>query len=267
MMEIFQSLIIGAIQGVTEFLPISSSAHLVLAPYIFSWDYRGLGFDVALHLGTVIAILFYFWKDWMAIIGSALNRKPTDNKTIVFPPNLLWQIIVATIPAAIVGYLISDYIESTLHSPILLASNLIIFGIVLYLVDRFIKKSIKIPAIGYKQSLIVGIAQSLALIPGVSRSGITMIASRSLGLNRESAARFSFLLGTPAMIGAFLFKLKDLGPSDLNSIFILGVISSTVFGFLAIKYLLEYLKRGNFSVFMWYRILLAGIVLVIYFIR
>lgn len=298
MFEILQSLIIGAIQGITEFLPISSSAHLVLAPYIFGWDYKGLNFDVALHLGTVIAILFYFWKDWTILITEAIsnlkfkisNLKSISNDKLgndklmeidqpaspaggwkmenrVYPPNLLWQIIIATIPAAIVGYLISDYVESTLHSPILLASNLIIFGIILYLVDRLTKKSEKILNISYKQSFLVGLAQSLALVPGISRSGITMIAGRSLGLSRESAARFSFLLGTPAMLGAFVFELKNLSFDNINAPFIFGVISSTVFGFLAIKYLLEYLKRGNFSVFMWYRILLATVVLIIYFMR
>ncbi len=278
MLEVFRSLIIGAVQGITEFLPISSSGHLVLVPYIFNWDYRGLSFDIALHFGTVIAIVAYFWKDWMAIItqgvgirnrGLGLGRDPRPKTQDLnnYPPNLLWQIIVATIPAAIIGYLISGYVESTFHSPILLASNLIIFGVILYLVDKFAKKSSQISQISYKQSFIVGLTQCLALVPGVSRSGITMIASRSLGLDRENAARFSFLLGTPAMIGAFVFDIKDLPLSEINMPFLLGVISSTVFGFLAIKYLLEYLKRGNFSVFMWYRIALAIIVIGIYLAR
>ncbi|MFA4995874.1 MAG: undecaprenyl-diphosphatase UppP [Patescibacteria group bacterium] len=268
MIEVYRSLIIGAVQGVTEFLPISSSAHLVLVPYIFNWDYKGLSFDIALHFGTVIAIVAYFWKDWMVLIKSAASsRQPADSDPAKYPKNLLWQIIIATIPTAIIGYLISDYVESTFHSPILLASNLVIFGIILYLVDLFTKTSSQISNIGYKQTFTVGLAQCLALIPGVSRSGITMIASRSLGLDRENAARFSFLLGTPAMIGAFIFDIKDLPLSSINLPFILGVISSTFFGFLTIKYLLQYLKRGNFSVFMWYRILLAGIVLAIYFAR
>jgi len=292
MIEIFRSLIIGAVQGITEFLPISSSGHLVLVPYIFGWDYKGLSFDIALHFGTVIAIVAFFWKDWMNIIKSAVESchselvseshhnekilKPQacrhgmqvqDDKVVIFPKNLLWQIIIATIPAAIVGYLISGYVESTFHSPILLASNLVVFGVVLYLVDRFAKKSSQISNIGYKQSFSVGLAQCLALVPGVSRSGITMIASRSLGLNRENAARFSFLLGTPAMIGAFVFDIKDLPLSGINLPFILGVVSSTFFGFIAIKYLLQYLKRGSFSVFMWYRIALAIVVLSIYFVR
>jgi len=275
MLEILQTLIIGAIQGVTEFLPVSSSAHLVLTPYIFGWGYKGLDFDVALHFGTVIAIVCYFWKDWMIIIKSAVGSRQSaeddlansKQQTANYPKNLLWQIIIATIPAGIAGFLINDYVESNLHSPILLASNLVIFGIILYLVDRLVKKSNKLETIGFKQSFFVGLAQSLALIPGISRSGITMIASRSLGLKRESAARFSFLLGTPAMIGAFLFELKDLTLSDVRMPFILGIISSTIFGFLAIKYLLEYLKRGSFSVFMWYRIALAIIVVGIYLAR
>lgn len=282
MIETFHSIILGAVQGITEFLPISSSGHLVLVPWLFNWNYEGLAFDVALHLGTVLAIVVFFWKDWTNIIAGAIGKemgvgsqeqkdinalRPTPYAKPSYPSNLLWQIIIASIPAAILGYLIEDYVESKLHSPLLLALNLAIFGVILFLVDKYAKTKLEIKNTRYKQSFIVGIAQSLALIPGVSRSGITMLAGRALGLNRESSARFSFLLGTPAMLGAFVFAAKDLAVSDLNSAFILGVISSTVFGLLAIKYLLEYLKKGSFALFMWYRIVLAIIVMSIYLIR
>jgi undecaprenyl-diphosphatase len=195
------------------------------------------------------------------------DLRPETRDLNAYPSNLLWQIIIASIPAAILGYLIEDYVESKLHSPLLLAFNLAVFGVILFLVDKYAKTKLEIKNAKYKQSFIVGIAQSLALIPGVSRSGITMLAGRALGLNRESAARFSFLLGTPAMIGAFLFAAKDLTASDLSFAFICGVVSSTIFGFLAIKYLLEYLKKGSFAVFMWYRIALAVIVMAVYFAR
>lgn len=263
MNEIFQTSIIGAIQGITEFLPISSSAHLVLTPYIFNWDYKGLGFDVALHFGTVLAILFFFWEDWKIIIKSGLGIK----KNAQYPSNLLWQIVVASIPAGVVGYLIQDYVESKLHSPLLLAFNLALFGVILYLVDKKAIAKVKIKDANYLRSITVGFAQSLALIPGVSRSGITMLASRALGLNRESAARFSFILGTPAMIGAFLFEAKDLNANNLNVPFITGVVFSSIFGFLAIKYLLQYLRRGSFAVFMWYRIIIAILIAYLYFVR
>lgn len=270
MTETIHSTILGIIQGITEFLPISSSGHLVVIPYIFKWKDNGLSFDVALHLGTTIAIIGYFWKDWVNIVAKAFGKKNVlENKDEDdYPSNFLWQIIVATIPAAILGMILDKAAEKYFHSSIIMISiNLIVFGVILWAVDKYLKKDRRTDAISYKQSFLVGLSQSLALVPGISRSGITMIASRSLGLDREKAARFSFLLATPATLGAFIFKLKDLGPNDLNSIFISGVISSTIFGFLAIKYLLQYLKRGSFSVFMWYRIALAIVVLSIYFAR
>ena len=274
-MEIIRSFIIGGVQGISEFLPISSSGHLVLIPYIFKWDYNGLSFDVALHFGTVIALVAYFWRDWMRIIklgfgGKELEDKSTEN--IQYPKNLLWQIIVASVPAAIVGVLANDFIDRAFHSSsslgmLVIAINLALFGVILWFVDQRSKKSTKIKDITYKESIWVGLAQSLALIPGVSRSGITITTSRALGLNRESAARFSFLLATPAMVGAFILKFKDISANDMNPVFIVGVISSTIFSFLAIRFLLNYLKKSDFSVFVWYRIVLAISILGIYILR
>lgn len=269
-MEIIRSIIIGGIQGISEFLPISSSGHLVLIPYIFKWDYNGLSFDVALHFGTVIAMLVYFWSDWMEILRGAFNKsKKIDSK---YPKGLLWQIILATIPAAIVGFLFNDYIDKTFHSNsslgmLVIAFNLAFFGLILWFIDSKSKKTLEIKNVTFANSFMVGLAQTLALMPGVSRSGITITTSRALGLNRESAARFSFLLATPAMVGAFLLKFKDIGANDLNPIFIVGVISSTIFSFLAIRFLLNYLKKSDFSIFVWYRILLAIAIFGIYFAR
>lgn len=270
-MEYFQSSILALIQGITEFLPISSSGHLVLVPYIFNWDYRGLSFDVALHFGTVIAIIAFFWKDWLAVSKNAFGFKKlkADSqkpKATNLPANLLWQIIIASIPAAIVGFLINGYIESSLQSPLLIAVNLIFFGLLLWLSDKISKKSRQLSAISYKLSFAVGLMQSIALIPGVSRSGITMTGARFAGLGREDSARFSFLLGTPAMIGAALFESIKFDFSSINPSFILAIIVSAITGFLAIKYLIEYLKRGNFAVFAIYRIVLAVIVLLFYFL-
>lgn len=258
-MEILHSIILGITQGISEFLPISSSAHLVLLPYLFHWQYNGLVFDTALHLGTVIAIIFYFYKDWLNILGIQRSQ-PTD-----LPKNFLWQIIIASIPAAIAGLILENYVEKYFHSPLLLAINLIIFGIVLWATDKMTQSKQEIGKITFMQSLVVGISQCIALIPGVSRSGITMIASRGLGLKRDAAARFSFLLGTPAMVGAFLIQSRKLGPSDLNLPFFLGVIFSALAGFLAIKFLMNYLKKSSFSILLWYRIILAIIVLIVFF--
>jgi len=268
MIEIIRSVIIGGVQGVSEFLPISSSGHLVLIPYLFKWDYNGLSFDIALHFGTAIAIIAYFWKDWMRIIKKTINPKyDTEYIEHDYPDNFLWKILVASIPAAILGVFLDKYVETYLHSPLLIAFNLIFFGLVLWLFDKHSKSSLIVKNVSYSQSFIVGCAQAIALMPGVSRSGITMTASRFFGLKRKDAARFSFLLATPAMIGAFLISAKDIVGNDLNLVFLLGVLSSTFFGFLAIKYLLKYLERGSFSVFVWYRIVLAIIITVIYFVR
>lgn len=277
MIEIIRSIVIGAVQGVSEFFPISSSGHLVLIPYIFKWNYEGLSFDVALHFGTAIAILAYFWRDWLKIISSAIfnlkfrifNGGKIINKISdsEYPSNFLWQILVASIPAAIVGFFLDDIVEEKLHSPLLIAFDLVIFGFLLWVVDKYSKKDRKPEKISYKQSFLIGCAQSIALFPGVSRSGITITASRALGLDREKAARFSFLLATPAMFGAFIFKAKDLVLDDFNWVFISGVIASGFFGFIAIKYLLQYLKGGSFAVFLWYRIAIAIIVAALYFVR
>lgn len=284
MIEIIRSFFVGGIQGVSEFLPISSSGHLVLIPYIFKWNYNGLAFDVALHFGTLIAIIVYFWCDWKIIIANAIIRtqgigfrsQDSINQTFQpktsdlspnYPPNLLWQLLVATIPAAIVGVLIKDIVETKLHSPLLIAGNLIFFGILLWLFDKYSESDKKISAMKYGQSFLIGVVQSISLMPGVSRSGITMAAARSLGLDRESAARYSFLLAAPAMLGAFLLKIKDINSSSLDISFLIGMIASAIFGFIAIKYLLQYLKKGSFAVFLWYRILIAAIVLSIYFSR
>lgn len=284
MIEIFRSIIIGGIQGISEFLPISSSGHLVLIPYVFKWDYNGLSFDIALHFGTVVAIIVYFWKDWMGIIASAImpsrklkvesrklskysEIKPNGNPIRQFPSNLLWQLLVASIPAAILGLFLDKYVEKYFHSPLLIAFNLIFFGIALWLFDKYAKETIFIKNVTYAQSFLIGCAQAIALFPGVSRSGITMTCSRYFGFSRKDAARFSFLLATPAMIGAFLISAKDIVGNDLNLVFLLGVLSSTIFGFFAIKYLLKYLERSNFSVFVWYRIILAVIIITVYFSR
>lgn len=280
MIEFFQAIFIGLVQGTTEFLPISSSAHLVAIPYIFNWQYNGLAFDVALHFGTVIAIIAFFWRDWLSIVVRAIPNfqlRPFDSNSgrselvedqnskfdrFDYPKNLLWQILVASIPAAIIGFLIQDLIEKSFHGPMMIAINLILFGLILWFVDTSAKKNSKIKDISFGQSFLVGIAQSIALVPGVSRSGITMIASRGIGLKRESAARFSFLLGTPAMIGAFLLKFKDLTPAELTLPFFISVATSAIVGFLAIKFLLNYLKKSNFSIFLWYRIAFAALIII-----
>lgn len=276
-MSTLQAIILGLIQGVGEFLPISSSGHLVVLPYIFGWDYQGLNFDIALHFGTVLAIIIYFWRDWLAIISSGIQqfnneqsaRAESDNNETIkqYPSNLFWIILVASIPAAIAGYFLQNLAEHALRNPLLVAIFLAVFGLILWLADAASSGDKKIKDIGYLKGFIVGIAQAVALFPGVSRSGVTATAGMFLGLSRKTAMRLSFLLATPAMIGAFLLTLKDFQTSTINFAFILAIFVSAVSGFLSIKFLLKFLEKHGFAGFAIYRLALAAIIIALYFIR
>lgn len=265
-----QSLIIGAVQGITEFLPISSSAHLVLIPWIFGWTDHGLVFDVALHFGTLIAIIIFFWKDWVNIFRLAFTPTQQNSKTSTgtsYPRNILWMLVFGTIPGAIAGVLLEKEAASIFRSPILVAINLIAFGLIIYLVDRYSRRDLDIRHSSFKQAIIVGLAQMLAIVPGVSRSGSTMAASRALGFNRPDAARFSFLLAAPIMFGSALYEARHFSGAMLTFEFIVAFCASLISGWLAIKYLLEYLRRGSFAVFVWYRVILAVIIMLVYLLR
>lgn len=225
-------------------------------------------FDVALHFGTTIAVLAFFWSDWMKIFQSAFTKKHDHN----YPKNLLWQIVIGSIPALIGALLLERLVENFFHGGstsalIFIAVDVAIFGLILWLVDRYAKINLDLKKVKFGQSFLVGLVQTLALIPGVSRSGATIIASRAIGLKREDAARFSFLLGTPATLGAFLFELRKTDPSMFNLTFFAGVAASAAAGFFAIRYLLVYLQKADFRIFVVYRFILAAIVLSIIAIR
>lgn len=260
--QLFQAIIYGLVQGICEFLPISSTAHLILIPYFFHWQDPGLTFDIFLHLGTVVAILAFFIKDWIRIFKDAIKRKLS----------LLWWIIIASIPTAIFGYLFESKAETVLRAPLLIAATLFIFGLILFVVDKFIKHRKKIKELGYLKSFFIGIIQTIAIIPGVSRSGATMTGGMLVGLTRKSAAKFSFLLATPAMIGATLLKFKDIFETPSSQLFngfgltagIVAFVVALVSGYLSIKYLLRYLNRGSFLPFVLYRILLAVVIVIFY---
>jgi len=260
-LTVFQALVLGIIQGLGEFLPISSSAHLVLAPWAFGWTYQGLSFDVALHMGTLFAVVAFFWRDWVELFSEAIIKRRGTEKASLF-----WYLVVATIPGALAGYLFEEQAETVFRNPLLIAIMLIIMGLILYLVDRRAAKRKSIMGISFSDSLLIGLSQAFAIIPGVSRSGVTMTAGRALGLTRETAARFSFLLSTPIIFGAGVMKLKDLSPGDVNLPFIIGVVTSAVVGFLSIGFLLRYLTERSFTLFVWYRFVLGlaviGLVLV-----
>jgi undecaprenyl-diphosphatase len=258
-----QAAILGLVQGLGEFLPISSSAHLVLIPWLFKWSDPGLTFDVALHIGTLIAVAIYFWKDWLKLITKGL----TDVRSA--EGKLFWYLVAATIPGAVVGFLLEKKAETIFREPILIATMLILLGVLLYWADRRGVKNIEMNHITFRTSLFIGLAQALAIIPGVSRSGITMTMGLLMGLTREGAARFSFLLAVPIIFGAALVKLPFLisNPSIITINFIIGILVSFVIGILSIGFLLRYVQTNNFLPFAWYRFILGSLVIVIVLIR
>jgi undecaprenyl-diphosphatase len=272
-MNIFHAIILGAVQGLTEFLPISSTGHLFLIPYFFGWKDQGLSFDVALHAGTVVALLVYFWKDWLKIIKNGFTKKTGEvQNSAAYPKDFLWMIVVASIPAAVLGLAIDKLMEKWTQNHasaavIFIAFNFAFFGWLLWQMDRKSKTDLAPGKLTYGKAFIVGLFQSIALIPGVSRSGITLTGSRLIGLEREQAARFAFLIGTPAIIGAFLIKLPDILQEGTSLSFWLGIIAATIFGLAAIKFLLAYLKKSDFSLFLWYRLAIALIVVIVFLIR
>ncbi len=265
-LEILEVFVLGVIQGIAEFLPISSSAHLIIFRDVFGIGASmpkniELSFDIALHLGTLLAILVFFFKDFwnMVIKGLTKGVKDKDGK-------ILWYLVAATIPAAIVGVLFEEKIENVIRSNyILIALALIVMGVIIYYVDKTCNQEKKIDDMGLWDAVLVGCSQVFALIPGFSRSGTTIAASRILKLERESAAKFSFFLSAPVVFGAVVLQLMKKGTIDLIltnfSTFLLGIITSFVIGIICIKYLLKYLKKHDFKVFMIYRIILAAIVL------
>ena len=268
MTEIAQAIILGVVQGLTEFLPVSSSAHLNVFPWIFGWETISESFDVALHLGTLFAILIYFFKDWLnLIIGGA-------KKVFKKEDSLEWKIflylVIATIPAGIVSLVLDKISENIIGDNlnlemVLIAIALIVMGIILYIVDKKAESKIDYEKISLKQSIIVAVSQALAAaFPGVSRSGITMTVARMLKIDRESAAKFSFLLATPIVAAAVLVNITSF---TLSIPFILGVLASFVVGLIVIKFLMDYLKKGSFKIFAIYRIIIGVIILAIVFIR
>lgn len=265
-MSIVQAIILGIVQAVTEFLPISSSAHLTIIPWLFNLGETSGIFDIALHFGTLLAIGLFFFKDWVELIkagfGNVVGKKTKTG-------NMFWYIVLATIPGGIIGFILDKYTENFFRTQYLIIGiALILMGIVIYIVDKNAKSIVKYEDLSLKQTLIIGVSQALAFIPGVSRSGVTITTGRFLGLDRESAARFSFLLSAPIILAAFIFKIKDLSlTSEILIPFIVGILTSFVVGMFVIKFLLAYLKKGSFKVFSIYRFVVGVIVIAAYFIN
>jgi len=250
-MEIYQSIILGIVQGLTELLPISSSGHLFLIPWFFNWNIPEY-FDVALHFGTLLAIGIFFFKDWVNLIKGGYKQVVKKEKST--EGRLFWYIVIATIPGGIIGFLLDHFAEELLTKPLIIAIALIIMGLFLYFVDKFSKNKTSYEELNFKQTFLIGLSQSLAFIPGVSRSGITMTTGRLLGVKREAVAKYSFMLSAPIVLAATAYKFKEF-VFDLP--FVIGVFVSFIVGIFVIKFLLEYLKKGDFKWFSIYRVILG----------
>lgn len=255
-MDVFQATILGAVQGITEFLPVSSSGHLVLWPWIFGWEYQGTSFDAAVHVGTLLGVVGYFWREWKGMIGSLKRGYKKDH----FEQKLLFFILLATVPGAVAGYLFKDFIEGVLRAPEIVAAALILFSFVILAGEKFGKKIHGLATLNWQKALLVGLFQALAIIPGISRSGATISAGLLLGLSRKDAAKFSFLIAAPIIFGAGLFKFPDILEEGINLIFLAGIISSAVSGYFAIKFLFKYLERASYMAFVWYRIVFGLVI-------
>ncbi len=301
-MEIIQSIILGVIQGITEFLPISSSGHLVLIPNIFGWEDQGLAFDVALHWGTLVAVVVYFRKDWTKIFKEsyliknikyqvssikqgrwfhspdrAVEPIVQDGSTGLSPQwnqriniqylksDPLFIIIIATIPGVIVGLLLSNYAETVFRNPLIIAGTLSVGAALLFYSDKIGAKKSDLKNLSLQMGIIIGLFQALAIVPGVSRSGITITAALLLGMKRTDAARFSFLLSTPIIFGAGIKEFPNLLESGLSINILIGVLVSAVSGYLAIKYMLKYLENRSYNIFVGYRILLAFVIIFLFY--
>jgi undecaprenyl-diphosphatase len=263
-MNVFQALVLGIVQGLAEFLPISSSAHLSLVPFIFGWQDPGLAFDVALHLGTLAAVLWYFRMQWISLTKAAFEI--VRSRRIVGDEQ--WRavyIVIATIPGAIGGVLLQKYAETVFRNPLITAFTLIILGILLWAADRFAKQTRDLNAIRWTDAILIGLAQVCALVPGVSRSGATMTAGRALGFDRTGAATFSFLMSMPITAAAAVVKVPEALREGVTLPIVVGILASGISGWLAISVLLRYVSSKSFGVFAVYRVLLGlGILALLY---
>jgi undecaprenyl-diphosphatase len=272
---IVQALVMGIVQGLTEFLPVSSSGHLIVVPFLAGWDdafIRSLAFSVMLHMGTLLALLVYFRAEWIRLVPAALATIRDRSLQGDEDRRLAWLLIASTIPAAIAGVVLNDLIETSFRQVELVALTLIVGGIILALADRFGAKSRTIEDVTFPIAIGIGVAQALALVPGISRSGISISAARMVGMDRGSAARFAFLMATPITAGAGLFEIRKLivgeGGVDVSiAPLVVGFAAAAISGMAAIHFMLSFLRRQSLDVFVLYRFALAAVVLIIWLTR
>ncbi|MEE8200520.1 MAG: undecaprenyl-diphosphatase UppP [Candidatus Acidoferrales bacterium] len=269
-MTLLQGIVLAVVQGLTEFLPVSSTAHLILVPWLLGWEDPGLTYDVVLHAGTLLAVVVYFARDWLGMLGALFGgRVPTG---LPGSRRLLGLIVLATIPAALAGYFLESYAESVLRGPLVVAGALIAVGLLMGVADRRESLQREVKSVEAADAIIIGVAQAVALVPGTSRAGITIAAGLFRNLTRESAARFSFLLATPILAGATVKKAWEVWqqgfPPGLTGVdFAVGFGVAAVTGYAAISFLLRYLQVGTLKIFVAYRLALGVIILGVEFLR
>jgi undecaprenyl-diphosphatase len=256
MWEQFQSFVLGTVQGLTEFLPVSSSAHLVLVPWLLNWHDQGLAFDVALHLGTLLALLIYYWREWLAIAASFVNGDTIRRR-------LLGLLIVASIPGALIGFAFEKQAETTFRSPLLIAVALALLGIALWLFDHFEPQRRRMQDMTYGDAFLIGLSQAFAIIPGVSRSGSTITMGRIVRLRREDAANFSFLMATPIIAGAGAIEARHLFMTGISSQVWIGFAAAAVFGLISITALIRFVRTRSYEPFAWYRLGVSALVIAV----
>lgn len=267
-MDYLLSIVAGIIQGLTEFLPISSSGHLILFHDIFGFHFPDeLLFDVMLHLGTLLAVVIFFYHDIQKIIRGFLSSLVNWNLKNNYNQRIAWLVFIGTLPAALVGYLFEDFITNTLRSPLVVAISLIVIGLLFFIAEKSFKHQKDLQMATGWDSLVIGLAQILALIPGVSRSGITIIAGMGRKLKRDEAARFSFLISAPIIFGAAIKQLLEIKSfAGVNFLVLLiGVLSSAITGYLVIRYLIKYLSNHSLNIFAWYRLIIGCLTLIWFF--
>lgn len=261
-MTVFQAIVLGLLQGLSEFLPISSSAHLSLTPWLLGWEPPGLAFDVALHLGTLIALVWFFWQEWVTLFKaflSILRKRRVETES----ERRFAFVAVATIPGAAAGYLLQDYARTIFRTPALTGMMLIVMGAILWLVDRRARQDRGLPQMTWTHAIGIGLAQMFAIIPGVSRSGSTITAGRAFGFSREAAAVFSFLMSLPIISAAVVFEGRHAIEHGITAPLVAGVISAAISGWLAISVLLKFIARNSYGIFALYRLILGIIVLAV----
>jgi undecaprenyl-diphosphatase len=272
---LFQALVMGIVQGLTEFLPISSSGHLIIVPFLFGWTdpfITSLVFSVMLHIGTLGALLIYFARDWLRLVPAGLAA--VRDRSLANDPDrrLAWLLLAATIPAAIAGFLLNDIAENAVRVVGLVAVMLVVGAVILWFADRWGARVRGIEDLTFPIAFGIGVAQAIALVPGISRSGISIAAGRFVGLDRPAAARFSFLMATPVTAGAAVFELRKLVAGEAGvavpvAPLVVGMVASFVFGIIAIRATLAFVRSHSFDIFVAYRLVLAAVVVVVWLAR